>query len=86
MTEMLNKEFSRKAFVKGGGALVVGLSLAGAAQAANDPKAASPTHTGLNPDRRIRGRSTRGSRSTPTTRPRSTAAASTSARARRTAC
>ena len=53
MTEMLNRdtlsrEFSRKAFVKGG-ALVVGLSLTGAAQAANDPKAASPTHTGLNP-------------------------------------
>ena len=27
MTEMLNKEFSRKSFVKGGGALVVGFSL-----------------------------------------------------------
>ena len=26
MTEMLNKEFSRKSFVKGGGALVVGFS------------------------------------------------------------
>ena len=35
MTEMLNKEFSRKAFVKGGGAMVVGFSLTGAAQAAN---------------------------------------------------
>ena len=33
MTEMLNKEFSRKSFVKGGGALVVGFSLAGAALA-----------------------------------------------------
>ena len=33
MTEMLNKEFSRKSFVKGGGALVVGFSLAGAAAA-----------------------------------------------------
>ena len=29
MTEMLNKEFSRRSFVKGGGALVVGFSLAG---------------------------------------------------------
>ena len=26
MTEMLNKEFSRKSFVKGGGALIVGFS------------------------------------------------------------
>ena len=31
MTEVLNKEFSRKSFVKGGGALVVGFSLGGAA-------------------------------------------------------
>jgi CO/xanthine dehydrogenase Mo-binding subunit len=30
MTEVLHKEFSRKAFLKGGGALVVGFSLAGA--------------------------------------------------------
>ena len=30
MTEMLNKEFSRKTFVKGGGALIVGFSAAGA--------------------------------------------------------
>ena len=30
MTEMLNKEFSRKSFVKGGGALIVGFSVAGA--------------------------------------------------------
>jgi CO/xanthine dehydrogenase Mo-binding subunit len=36
MTEMLNKEFSRKSFVKAGGALVVGYSaLAGTASAAN---------------------------------------------------
>ena len=36
MTEMLNKEFSRKTFVKAGGALVVGYSaLAGTASAAN---------------------------------------------------
>jgi nicotinate dehydrogenase subunit B len=39
-------EFSRKTFLKGGGALVVGLTLAPAAQAFNDPKAASPSHTG----------------------------------------
>ena len=49
MAEMLDKEFSRKSFVKGGGALIVGLSATGAAQAANDPKAALPSHTGLNP-------------------------------------
>jgi CO/xanthine dehydrogenase Mo-binding subunit len=29
MTEMLNKEFSRKTFLKGGGAMIVGFSLAG---------------------------------------------------------
>ncbi len=35
MTEMLKKEFSRKSFVKGGGAMIVGFSaLAGKAQAA----------------------------------------------------
>ena len=33
MTEMLNKEFSRTSFLKGGGALVVGFSLAGATTA-----------------------------------------------------
>jgi CO/xanthine dehydrogenase Mo-binding subunit len=46
MTEMLNKEFSRKTFVKGGGALVVGFSvlgagLAGKAQAADSPFASN---------------------------------------------
>ena len=39
-------EFSRKTFLKGGGALVVGLAVAPVAQAFNDPKAASPYHTG----------------------------------------
>ena len=34
MTEMLKKEFSRKTFVKGGGAMIVALTSAGAAQAA----------------------------------------------------
>jgi len=33
MTELLNKEFSRKTFVKAGGGLVIGFSLAGAATA-----------------------------------------------------
>ena len=46
MTEMLNKEFSRKTFVKGGGALVVGFSALGAAggtvaRAAEDPYASN---------------------------------------------
>jgi CO/xanthine dehydrogenase Mo-binding subunit len=46
MTEMLNKEFSRKSFVKGGGALIVGFSalgasLAGRAQATDSPYASN---------------------------------------------
>jgi CO/xanthine dehydrogenase Mo-binding subunit len=46
MTEMLNKEFSRRSFVKGGGALIVGISvgaaaLAGKAQAADSPFASN---------------------------------------------
>jgi CO/xanthine dehydrogenase Mo-binding subunit len=44
----LDRELTRRSFVAGG-ALIVGLSLTRAAQAANDPKAASPSHTGLNP-------------------------------------
>ena len=45
MTEMLKKEFSRKSFVKGGGAMIVGFSAVGAgfgakaAKAADDPYA-----------------------------------------------
>ena len=42
MTEMLNKEFSRKSFLKGGGALIVGFSLAGAALAGKARAADSP--------------------------------------------
>jgi CO/xanthine dehydrogenase Mo-binding subunit len=42
MTEMLNKEFSRKSFVKGGGAMVVGFSLAGAGLAGRTNAADSP--------------------------------------------
>jgi CO/xanthine dehydrogenase Mo-binding subunit len=34
VTEILSKEFSRKAFLRGGGAMVVGFSIAGTAQAA----------------------------------------------------
>ena len=49
MTEMLKKEFSRKSFVKGGGALIVGFSLAGAATAGK-AGAAAPTSAGYNPD------------------------------------
>jgi nicotinate dehydrogenase subunit B len=41
MTEMLEKEFSRKSFVKGGGALVVSFSVAGSA-AAGTANAATP--------------------------------------------
>jgi CO/xanthine dehydrogenase Mo-binding subunit len=52
MTRLLSRqEISRKSFLRGGGGLVVGLSLAGAAtaQAANDPRAPSPAHTGAVP-------------------------------------
>ena len=43
MTEMLNKEFSRKTFVKGGGALIVGYSaLAGTALGGERPHAVRP--------------------------------------------
>jgi CO/xanthine dehydrogenase Mo-binding subunit len=42
MTEMLSKELSRKSFLKGTGALVVGFSLAGAATAGRAAGAASP--------------------------------------------
>ncbi len=42
MTEMLNKEFSRKTFVKGGGALIVGFSLLGASAAGRANGANTP--------------------------------------------
>ena len=45
MTELLKKELSRKTFLKGGGALVVGFSLAGAATAGR-AAAAAPTADG----------------------------------------
>ena len=40
MTEMLNKEFSRKSFVKGGGAMIVGFSLGGSLLAPGKASAA----------------------------------------------
>jgi nicotinate dehydrogenase subunit B len=47
------KEFSRGSFLRGGGSLVIGLSVAGivadAARAANDPSATSALHTGAVP-------------------------------------
>jgi CO/xanthine dehydrogenase Mo-binding subunit len=43
MTEMLNKEFSRKSFVKGGGALIVGFSVAGAGLAGKAGAAVVPS-------------------------------------------
>ncbi len=53
MTEMLNRdithrEFSRKSFVKGGGAMVVGFSIAGAS-VAGKASAAAPVEAGYNP-------------------------------------
>ena len=42
MTEMLKKEFSRKSFVKGGGAMIVGFSLAGAGLAGKAKRSRQP--------------------------------------------
>jgi nicotinate dehydrogenase subunit B len=56
MTEMLKKEFSRKSFVKGGGALIVGFSMAGAAlgakaaHAAEDPYASNGPYDQISVD------------------------------------
>jgi CO/xanthine dehydrogenase Mo-binding subunit len=50
MTEILKKEFSRRTFVKGGGALIVGFSMAGAAVAGKAAHAAGPTSAGYSPD------------------------------------
>jgi len=43
------RELSRKTFLKGGGSFVIGLSLAGAAHAANNPGATAAGHTGALP-------------------------------------
>jgi CO/xanthine dehydrogenase Mo-binding subunit len=50
MTEMLNKEFSRKSFVKGGGAMLVGFSVAGAGLAGKAQAADSPFASNGPPD------------------------------------
>ena len=42
MTEILNKEFSRNSFLKGGGAMIVGFSMAGAATAGKAGAAIDP--------------------------------------------
>ena len=49
MTEMLNKEFSRKSFLKGGGALIVGFSLAGAGARRQGGRGDCPTSAGYLP-------------------------------------
>ena len=49
---MHEREFSRKTFLKGGGALVVGFSLAGAALASNcASRVDMPVRSGPDPDR-----------------------------------
>src|SRR5262245_5795419 len=49
MTELLNKEFSRTSFVKGGGALIVAFSVAGAGLGARAAKAASDPYASGGP-------------------------------------
>ncbi len=49
MTEMLKKEFSRKSFVKGGGAMVVGFSMAGALVGAKVAKGAVDPYASMGP-------------------------------------
>src|SRR5215831_5325770 len=51
MTGFLHeKEFSRRSFVKGGGALIVGLGVGGALLPGRASAAAKPTSAGYNPD------------------------------------
>ena len=71
----LDSEFSRLTFVKGGGAMVVGFSVAGAACSLARRQGAPAR---VRPARPTRRRSTRGLRFTRTTQPRSTSARSTS--------
>ena len=59
MTEILNKEFSRKSFVKGGGAMIVGFSLAGAGARREGGAGRRQTRT-RRTARSTRPRSTRG--------------------------
>ena len=49
MTEMLNKEFSRKSFVKGGGAMIVGFSVVGAGLGAKAAKGAVDPYASMGP-------------------------------------
>ena len=49
MTEIMNKEFSRKSFVKGGGAMVIGFSAAGALVGAKAAKAAIDPYASMGP-------------------------------------
>ncbi len=49
MTEMLKKEFSRKSFVKGGGAMVVGFSIVGAGLGAKVAKGATDPYASMGP-------------------------------------
>jgi CO/xanthine dehydrogenase Mo-binding subunit len=49
MTELLHKEFSRKSFVKGSGALIVGFGVAGAGLAGRAGAATVPTSAGYLP-------------------------------------
>jgi CO/xanthine dehydrogenase Mo-binding subunit len=49
-TELLEKQFSRKSFLKGGGALIVGFSLAGSALAGKASAIDGDIPTGYNPD------------------------------------
>jgi CO/xanthine dehydrogenase Mo-binding subunit len=50
VTRPLNAyDFSRKTFLKGGGSLILGLTAAGTARAANNPTAVSPRHVGTVP-------------------------------------
>ena len=47
---MHERELSRKTFIKGGGALVVGFSFAGSALVGKATSATAPTSAGYNPD------------------------------------
>ena len=49
MTELLKREFSRKSFVKGGGAMIVGFSVAGAAVGARAAQAAESPYASHGP-------------------------------------
>ena len=49
MTELLNREFSRTSFVKGGGAMIVAFSVAGAGLGAKAAKAASDPYASDGP-------------------------------------